>query len=29
MMQIGMVPGFLTSYPINVWLLKAGIKEAM
>lgn len=28
-MQIGMVLGFFTSYPVNAWLLKAGIKEAM
>jgi len=29
LMQIGMLVGFLTSYPVNVWLLKAGIKEPM
>jgi hypothetical protein len=29
MMQIGMALGFLTSYPMNRWLLKAGWKEAM
>lgn len=29
MMQIGMVLGFLTAFPVNAWLLKAGIKEAM
>ncbi len=29
MMQIGMLAGFLTSYPVNWWLLKRGIKEAM
>lgn len=29
LMQIGMLLGFLTSYPVNIWLLKAGIKEAM
>ncbi|GKS57975.1 membrane protein [Nitrospira sp.] len=29
MMQIAMLAGFLTSYPINWWLLKAGIKERM
>lgn len=29
MMQIGMVFGFLTSYPINWWLLRRHIKEAM
>jgi hypothetical protein len=29
MMQIGMVLGFLTSYPANWFLVKTGIKEAM
>jgi Domain of unknown function (DUF4396) len=29
MMQIGMVLGYLTSYPMNRWLIKAGWKEAM
>ncbi len=29
MMQIGMILGFFTSYPVNVWLIKAGLKEAM
>jgi hypothetical protein len=29
MMQIGMMVGFATSYPVNWWLLKAGIKEGM
>jgi hypothetical protein len=29
MMQIGMIAGFLTSYPINWWLLRTGVKEAM
>jgi hypothetical protein len=29
MMQIGMVLGFLTSYPTNRWLIKAGWKDAM
>lgn len=29
MMQIGMMLGFLTSYPINWWLVKIGLKEAM
>jgi hypothetical protein len=29
LMQIGMAIGFLTSYPINVWLIRRGIKEAM
>jgi hypothetical protein len=29
MMQVAMLVGFLTSYPVNWWLLKKGIKEAM
>lgn len=29
MMQIGMTFGFLTSYPVNWWLLKQKIKEVM
>jgi|SRR5690348_514512 hypothetical protein len=29
LMQVGMMLGFLTSYPVNAWLLKAGLKEAM
>jgi len=29
MMQLGMVLGFVTSYPMNWWLIKRGIKEAM
>ncbi len=29
MMQIGMVGGFATSFPVNWWLLKTGIKERM
>lgn len=29
MMQIAMVFGFATAYPVNWWLIKAGIKEAM
>lgn len=29
MMQIAMFCGFFTSYPVNWWLLKAGIKEKM
>ncbi len=28
-MQIGMVLGFITAYPVNVWLIRRGIKEAM
>ncbi|HYL08980.1 MAG TPA: DUF4396 domain-containing protein [Candidatus Udaeobacter sp.] len=29
MMQVAMVIGLLTSYPINVWLIRHGIKHAM
>lgn len=29
MMQIAMLFGFATSYPVNWWLVRAGIKEAM
>lgn len=29
MMQIAMLCGFVTSYPVNWWLLRAGIKEPM
>ena len=29
MMQIAMLAGFLTSYPVNWWLVKQGIKEKM
>lgn len=29
MMQIAMVFGFLTAYPMNRWLLRIGIKESM
>jgi hypothetical protein len=29
MMQIAMLVGFLTSYPVNWWLLQAGLKERM
>jgi hypothetical protein len=29
MMQIGMVIGFATSYPMNWWLIRTGLKEAM
>jgi hypothetical protein len=28
-MQIGMVIGFFTAWPVNVWLIRRGIKEAM
>ncbi|MGH7582951.1 MAG: DUF4396 domain-containing protein [Gemmatimonadales bacterium] len=29
MMQVGMVAGFLTSFPVNWWLVRSGRKEAM
>ncbi len=29
LMQIGMILGFATAYPVNVWLIRRGIKEAM
>ena len=29
MMQAGMICGFATSYPMNWWLIRAGLKEAM
>lgn len=29
MMQVAMLAGFVTSYPVNWWLLRAGIKEKM
>jgi hypothetical protein len=29
LMQIGMMLGFVTSYPTNAWLIRRGIKEAM
>jgi hypothetical protein len=29
MMQIGMAAGFVVAYPVNWWLVKAGIKEKM
>ena len=29
MMQIAMLCGFATSYPVNWWLIRAGIKERM
>jgi hypothetical protein len=28
-MQIAMLGGFATSYPVNWWLIRAGVKEAM
>ena len=29
LMQIGMIAGFFTAWPVNSWLIRAGIKEAM
>jgi hypothetical protein len=29
LMQIGMILGFLSSYPANIWLIRHGIKEGM
>ena len=29
LMQIGMIIGFFTAYPANVWLIRNGVKEAM
>jgi hypothetical protein len=29
MMQVGMLVGFATAYPMNWWLIRLGIKEAM
>jgi hypothetical protein len=29
MMQIAMITGFFTAWPVNAWLLKKGIKEPM
>lgn len=29
MMQVGMLVGFATAYPANVWLVRRGVKEAM
>lgn len=29
MMQVAMLAGFLTAYPVNCWLIRAGIKERM
>lgn len=28
-MQIAMVAGFITSYPVNWWLIRKGLKERM
>jgi hypothetical protein len=29
MMQVGMIAGFLTAWPVNAWLVRSGIKEKM
>jgi Domain of unknown function (DUF4396) len=29
LMQVGMLLGFMTAYPVNWWLLRRGLKEAM
>jgi hypothetical protein len=29
MMQVAMLCGFATAYPVNWWLIRAGVKEAM
>lgn len=29
MMRLAMICGFLTSYPVNWWLVSCGIKERM
>jgi Domain of unknown function (DUF4396) len=29
MMQIGMVVGYFTAWPVNSWLIRRGLKEAM
>jgi hypothetical protein len=29
LMQVGMVLGFATAYPVNVWLVRRGVKEGM
>ncbi len=29
MMQIAMITGFATSYPVNWWLIRIGVKEKM
>jgi hypothetical protein len=29
LMQVGMVAGAITAYPVNTWLIRRGIKEAM
>jgi uncharacterized protein DUF4396 len=29
LMQIGMIAGFFTAWPVNTWLIRVGVKEAM
>jgi hypothetical protein len=29
LMQLGMIAGFFTAWPVNSWLIRAGIKEPM
>jgi Domain of unknown function (DUF4396) len=29
MMQLAMLAGFVTSYPVNWWLIRIGVKERM
>jgi hypothetical protein len=29
LMQVGMIAGFFTAWPVNTWLIRAGIKEPM
>ncbi|GAA0714495.1 DUF4396 domain-containing protein [Dactylosporangium roseum] len=29
LMQAGMALGFLTAYPVSIWLIRKGIKEAV
>lgn len=29
LMQIGMIAGFFTAWPVNTWLIRAGVKESM
>lgn len=29
LMQVGMIIGFFTAWPVNVWLIRSGVKEAM
>jgi hypothetical protein len=29
MMQIGMIVGFFTAWPVNTWLIRTGWKEKM